>query len=89
MSQSLPTDRPVHARVWQELQCATQDREHEWRTPVLATVGLDGSVQARTVVLRRADGEAQQKLGPPGRGAGALRGPLGAPAPQVPGSVRP
>jgi general stress protein 26 len=59
MSHSPPTDQPIHARVWQELQCATQDREHEWRTPVLATAGADGSVQARTVVLRRADGEAQ------------------------------
>ncbi|OYY62420.1 MAG: hypothetical protein B7Y51_08630 [Burkholderiales bacterium 28-67-8] len=59
MSHSPPTDQPTHARVWEELQCATQDREHEWRTPVLATTGADGSVQARTVVLRRADGEAQ------------------------------
>ena len=59
MSHSPPTDQPLHARVWQELQCATQDRVHEWRTPVLATAGPDGSVQARTVVLRHADGEAQ------------------------------
>lgn len=38
-----------------ELQRATQDRHHEWRTPVLATVGADGLPQARTVVLRHAD----------------------------------
>ena len=38
-----------------ELQRATQDRHHEWRTPVLATVGTDGLPQARTVVLRHVD----------------------------------
>lgn len=38
-----------------ELQRATQDRHHEWRTPVLATVGADGLPQARSVVLRQAD----------------------------------
>ena len=59
MSQPPPTDQAIHARVWQELQRASQDRAHEWRTPVLATSGLDGSVQSRTVVLRGADGDAQ------------------------------
>lgn len=38
-----------------ELQRATQDSHHEWRTPVLATVGMDDLPQARTVVLRHAD----------------------------------
>lgn len=41
--------------IWSELSEATEDRNHAWRTPVLATVGPDGSPQARTVVLRRAD----------------------------------
>lgn len=41
--------------IWRELTQATEDRSHAWRTPVLATVGPDGSPQARTVVLRRAD----------------------------------
>jgi pyridoxamine 5'-phosphate oxidase len=42
-------------RIWTELQRATVDRHHEWRTPVLATTGVDGLAQARTVVLRGAD----------------------------------
>jgi pyridoxamine 5'-phosphate oxidase len=45
----------IRQRIWQELQRAVQDRHHEWRTPVLATVDLDGAPQARTVVLRQAD----------------------------------
>lgn len=49
----------VH-RIWTELQRATVDRHHEWRTPVLATTGLDGLPQARTVVLRSADAKAKQ-----------------------------
>ncbi len=59
MSQSPATDQQLHARVWQELQCASRDRLHEWRTPVLATSGLGGGVDARTVVLRGTDGDAQ------------------------------
>ena len=42
----------LRQRLWQELQRASVDRHHEWRTPVLATVGADGLPQARTVVLR-------------------------------------
>lgn len=42
-------------RIWVELQRATVDRHHEWRTPVLATTDQDGMAQARTVVLRAAD----------------------------------
>ncbi len=42
----------LRQRIWQELQRAAVDRHHEWRTPVLATVGADGLPQARTVVLR-------------------------------------
>ncbi len=47
-------------RIWTELQRATVDRHHEWRTPVLATTGLDGLAQARTVVLRAADAKTSQ-----------------------------
>lgn len=47
-------------RIWTELQRATVDRHHEWRTPVLATTGLDAFPQARTVVLRTADAQASQ-----------------------------
>ena len=51
----LPPDHLV-ARLWQELTRAPHDRHHEWRTPVLATQGIDQSgPQARTVVLRHAD----------------------------------
>jgi pyridoxamine 5'-phosphate oxidase len=43
-------------RLWQELTRATKDRHHEWRTPILATQGVDHSgPQARAVVLRHAD----------------------------------
>ena len=45
----------IAAQVWVQLQRACVDRHHEWRTPVLASIGLDGSAQARTVVLRRAN----------------------------------
>jgi pyridoxamine 5'-phosphate oxidase len=44
----------VHDRIWQELTRCTVDRHHEWRTPVLATIGLDSTPQARAVVLRQA-----------------------------------
>jgi pyridoxine/pyridoxamine 5'-phosphate oxidase len=51
----LPLDHLV-ARLWQELTRAPHDRHHEWRTPVLATQGIDQSgPQARTVVLRHAE----------------------------------
>jgi pyridoxamine 5'-phosphate oxidase len=49
------TESDIRPRVWTELQRATQDRHHEWRTPVLATIGTDGLPRARTVVLRHAD----------------------------------
>jgi len=63
---SVPSDRPadrptdidferLRAQIWQQLQQAVGDREHEWRTPVLAGIDADGLPQARTVVLRRAD----------------------------------
>ena len=44
------------ARLWRELTRAPHDKHHEWRTPVLATQGVDQmGPQARTVVLRHAD----------------------------------
>jgi len=49
------TEQEIRQRIWIELERACQDRHHEWRTPVLATVGKDGFPNARTVVLRRAD----------------------------------
>ncbi len=41
--------------IWRGLVRAAADRRHPWRTPVLATVAVDGSPNARTVVLRAAD----------------------------------
>ncbi|NBT71759.1 MAG: hypothetical protein EBT36_10265 [Betaproteobacteria bacterium] len=46
-------EQRIEARIWQELQRATRDRHHEWRTPVLASLGPEQQVDARTVVLRR------------------------------------
>lgn len=54
------TAADIRHRIWTELERATVDRHHEWRTPVLATTGLDGLPQARTVVLRAADAAASQ-----------------------------
>ncbi len=54
METPLLTEADIRHRIGQELQRATTDRHHEWRTPVLATVGLDHTPQARTVVLRNA-----------------------------------
>ena len=42
-------------RLWQELTRATHDRHHDWKTPALATTGIDGTPRVRTVVLRNAD----------------------------------
>lgn len=55
METPLITETEIRQRIWMELQRATQDRHHEWRTPVVATVTADGLPQARTVVLRQAD----------------------------------
>lgn len=52
-------DELLH-RIWNELQRATVDRHHEWRTPVLATASPQGGPQARTVVLRGADASTSQ-----------------------------
>jgi pyridoxamine 5'-phosphate oxidase len=54
------TETELVRRVWTELQRATVDRHHEWRTPVLATVDPQGVPQARTVVLRSADAGSGQ-----------------------------
>jgi pyridoxine/pyridoxamine 5'-phosphate oxidase len=54
------TEGDIVQRIWTELQRATVDRHHEWRTPVLATICPEGVPQARTVVLRGADANASQ-----------------------------
>ncbi|MDH4401624.1 MAG: pyridoxamine 5'-phosphate oxidase family protein [Burkholderiaceae bacterium] len=46
----------LRTRLWQELTRAPHDRHHDWRTPILATQGVNQSgPKARTVVLRHAD----------------------------------
>ncbi len=52
----------LRQRLWLELQRASVDRHHDWRTPVLATTGLDGVAQARTVVLREVRRTSEQLL---------------------------
>lgn len=48
----------LRERLWLELQRATEDRAHGWRTPVLATRDGD-EVDARTLILREVDAAAQ------------------------------
>ncbi|RZT95226.1 pyridoxamine 5'-phosphate oxidase family protein [Rivibacter subsaxonicus] len=58
-------DRPpaleaIEVAIWRELRCASDDRHHEWRTPVLASVDAALGADARTVVLREVDADAKQ-----------------------------
>ncbi len=48
----LQTPDEIRHQIWKELSRATHDRHHAWRTPVLATACPNGSVNARTVILR-------------------------------------
>ena len=52
----------LHARLWRELEQAVADRQHSWRTPVLASVDAVGQPQARTVVLREVRAASEQLL---------------------------
>ncbi len=56
----------IEASVWRELSRAAEDRDHEWRTPVLATVALDANGEAapdaRTVVVREVDIQARELM---------------------------
>jgi pyridoxamine 5'-phosphate oxidase len=51
----------IEASLWQELQLAAQQSEHEWRTMVLATVEGD-EAQARSVVLREVDAATRELI---------------------------
>ena len=55
MKKPLQTPEEIRLQIWKELGRASQDRHHEWRTPVLATASSSGAVNARTVVLRAAN----------------------------------
>jgi pyridoxamine 5'-phosphate oxidase len=59
MKDQLETPEGIRQRIWMELGRAALDRHHEWRTPVLATLGRSGTPNARTVVLRKTDAAAQ------------------------------
>lgn len=48
----------LHDQVWQRLLRGVADRRAPARHPTLATVGLDGGAEARTVVLRAVDRSA-------------------------------
>jgi hypothetical protein len=52
-----PTAEPdaILADIEARLAAAVGDRRRAWRTPTLATIGLDGGPRARTVVLRGVD----------------------------------
>lgn len=45
----------ILATLWSGLAAAVRDRDHPWHLPTVATIGLDGSPQVRTVVLRAVD----------------------------------
>lgn len=51
----------IHAEVWRQLTLATTDKQHPWRTPVLATIN-GHMADARTVVLREIDARDQRFL---------------------------
>jgi hypothetical protein len=53
------TGPQLHQQLWAELETALGQRQHGWRTPVLATVDQTGLPQARTVVLREVDRQRQ------------------------------
>ncbi|MEZ5555280.1 pyridoxamine 5'-phosphate oxidase family protein [Haliea sp.] len=57
----MDSEAEIRRAIWEQLQCATIDRHHAWRLPVLANVDEHGSPQARTVVLREVQ-EASQRL---------------------------
>lgn len=62
MKTYLATSQEIRLQIWKELGRASQDRHHAWRTPVLATATPDGSVNARTVVLRGVNLTANEVL---------------------------
>ena len=59
MQAQLTTPTDIRHAIWQHLSRACHDRHHAWRTPVLATAGAGGDVNARTVVLRAANATQQ------------------------------
>lgn len=61
MNPRLQSLAAIEDTLWRELQTAPRDKNHPWRTPVLATT--DGRIgDARTVVLREASREQARLL---------------------------
>ena len=61
MGERLASLEAIEAALWHELVRAPNERNHAWRTPVLATT--DGTAaDARTVILREADEPRRQLL---------------------------
>ena len=50
-----PTLPDQLAAAWRGLTEAVTNGRHEWHLPVIASVGVDGRPEARTVVLRSVD----------------------------------
>ena len=50
----------MQSEIWLQLQQACTNRQHGWRSPVLATTDSEGHPNARTVVLREADAALKQ-----------------------------
>jgi pyridoxamine 5'-phosphate oxidase len=61
MAERLASLPAISAEIWAELGRATSEKQHPWRTPVLATVSGDAA-DARTVVLREVDARQRQLL---------------------------
>jgi pyridoxamine 5'-phosphate oxidase len=57
----LETLAAIDEEIWRQLQRATHDKHHAWRTTVLATADGDGA-DARTVILREVDAHQKQLL---------------------------
>ena len=61
MADRLTSLSAIEAALWQQLTAATQDKQHAWRHPVLATID-DGMADARTVILREVDVQHKQLM---------------------------
>ncbi len=55
MENDFQTPLEIRNQIWKELTRCVHDKHHAWRTPVLSTCSIDGGVNSRTVVLRRAN----------------------------------
>ncbi|MHB8950586.1 MAG: pyridoxamine 5'-phosphate oxidase family protein [Rhodoferax sp.] len=64
MTTPLVTEAQLRRHIWSELERATQDRHHEWRTPVLATLGGKGCLKRLGWQLRVHADMSVQTTGP-------------------------